>query len=51
MFKIIYWKKENTNLCFILGDINLLKVCQFPFEIIIDFYKSIQKIPSERRIP
>ena len=51
IIKSIYWKKNIQIYVFILSDIYLLIMCQFSFGIIIEFYKSIQKIPNERRIP
>ena len=50
MLKLFIGKK-NIQFFFILGDIYLLKICQFPFGIIIEFYKSFLKKPNERRIP
>ena len=51
MLKLYVGKKNIQIFVFTLGDIYLLKICQFPFGIIIEFYKSILKKPNERRIP
>ena len=51
MLKLFIGKKNIQIYVFMLIDIYLLKIYQFPFGIIIEIYKSIQKKPNERRIP
>ena len=51
MLKLFIGNKNIQIYVIILSDIYLLKIYQFPFGIIIEFYKSILKKPNERRIP